>query len=545
MLLVTSSDAASPRPRPNNSWPGLRPPRSHFSMLWQPGQGVRASHTQCMLPATDPRATVLSFYGVGAFDLISRRAMMSAVHRMPDGHTLLPFVLQFYGHHSTHLWEDEEGVVHEIRQGEGGEQGDPLMPALFTVGQHQALEAIQGSLQPSEILMAFLDDVYVTTLPDRVATVEQSVGIQLWDHPRIQVNQGKSQVWNRCGERPLNCEHLFHKADGTPNDVWRGDPGLPSHKQGVTILGTPLGRAEFVEGQLAEKIEEHGILLDRITKVTVLQSAWLLLLFCAASRANYVLRVVHLENSFQFAIHHNARIRQCLENLLHILVTDAPFGSGGLNLRNAERFRTTACWSSWADTLPMIRERHPRVTDHMLVSLSQGRGGLHLEAAHESRDRLGQRPGSHPDDEFPRFSHMGWQSFASTEIEEVFFGTTVWPRLDPTHRALVRSQRGPMASIPFFTPRVSIASRFDPQSFRVLLLRRLWCQLPLCSAICQCASHLIHVVTTGELALTQGSGSPWVPVGKLCCTNLQRGRRQGVGQRSCARRGSPSMAESR
>ena len=24
-----------------------------------------------------------------------------------------------------HLWEDEEGVVHEIPQGEGGEQGDP------------------------------------------------------------------------------------------------------------------------------------------------------------------------------------------------------------------------------------------------------------------------------------------------------------------------------------------------------------------------------------------------------------------------------------
>ena len=36
----------------------------------------------------------------------------------------------------------------------------------------------------------------------------------------------------------------------------------------------------------------------------------------------------------------------------------------------------------------MIRERHPRVADHMLVSLSQGRGGFHLEAAHESRDRL-------------------------------------------------------------------------------------------------------------------------------------------------------------
>ena len=73
-------------------------------------------------------------------------------------------------------------------------------------------------------------------------------------------------------------------------------------------------------------------------------------------------------------------------------------------------------------TLPMIQERHPRVADHVLV-----RGGFHLEASHETRDPLlgagvaapewgdvdrGQRPGSHPDDEFHRFSRMVWQSFA-------------------------------------------------------------------------------------------------------------------------------------
>ena len=85
---------------------------------------------------------------------------------------------------------------------------------------------------------------------------------------------------------------------------------------------------------------------------------------------------------------------------------------------------------------------------------------------------------------------FGSQSFASTKMEEVFFGATVWPRLDPTDRALVRSQRGPMASIPFHTPPVSAASRFDPQCLRVLLLRRLWCQLPLSFATCWCGQPL-------------------------------------------------------
>ena len=49
---------------------------------------------------------------------------------------------------------------------------------------------------------------------------------------------------------------------------------------------------------------------------------------------------------------------------------------------------------------------------------------------------------------------------------------------------------GPMASIPFFTAPVSFATRFDPQCFRVLLLRRLWCPLPLSSATCRCGQPL-------------------------------------------------------
>ena len=64
------------------------------------------------------------------------------------------------------------------------------------------------------------------------------------------------------------------------------------------------------------------------------------------------------------------------------------FVLGGLCLRNAKRLRSTAHWASWADTLLVICARHPDVADHMLVSLSRGVGGFHLEAANECRDRL-------------------------------------------------------------------------------------------------------------------------------------------------------------
>ena len=53
------------------------------------------------------------------------------------------------------------------------------MPALFALGQHQALIAIQESLRPTEKIMAFHDDVHVLTSPERVGPVEECVELEL------------------------------------------------------------------------------------------------------------------------------------------------------------------------------------------------------------------------------------------------------------------------------------------------------------------------------------------------------------------------------
>ena len=53
----------------------------------------------------------------------------------------LPFVRMFYGFPSQYLWDDDDGVTHPIPQGEGGEQGDAMMPLMFLLGQHEALQS--------------------------------------------------------------------------------------------------------------------------------------------------------------------------------------------------------------------------------------------------------------------------------------------------------------------------------------------------------------------------------------------------------------------
>ena len=90
------------------------------------------AHALQGLTEIDPRATVTSSDGISAYDLISRQAMLEGLREMPGGASILPFVSMFYGGPSSYLWEDALGRVHTIVQGEGGEQGDALMPLLFS-----------------------------------------------------------------------------------------------------------------------------------------------------------------------------------------------------------------------------------------------------------------------------------------------------------------------------------------------------------------------------------------------------------------------------
>ena len=74
-------------------------------------------HALQFLTQRDPSATITSTDGIGAFDTISRTAMMSGLAEVDP--SVLPFVRLFYGSKSRYLWEDNEGNCHTIAQGRG------------------------------------------------------------------------------------------------------------------------------------------------------------------------------------------------------------------------------------------------------------------------------------------------------------------------------------------------------------------------------------------------------------------------------------------
>ena len=142
----------------------------------------------------DPENTVLSLDGIGAYDTIRRKAMLQKLRTLPTASAILPFVLLSYGSPSEYFWFDDAGDANLVTQGEGGEQGDPLMPALYSLGQHDALDAVKRQLQPDEELFAFLDDVYVLCTPERARPAFNLLKSELLRHTSVNLHLGKTKV---------------------------------------------------------------------------------------------------------------------------------------------------------------------------------------------------------------------------------------------------------------------------------------------------------------------------------------------------------------
>ena len=413
----------------------------------------------------NPAATVMSIDGISAYDQISRAAMLDGLYSRCGGKAI-PFVRMFYSSPSVYIWEDAEGVEHSILQGEGGEQGDPLMPLLYSLGQHTALEVTQEEHTREECLLAYFDDIYVVSpVPDRVSQVYATLQRNLFSHARIRINGGKTQVWNCSGIRPSGCDVLerIAQADDPEARVWRGagETDLPPGRQGVVVLGTPLGDPAFIQAYLEKKVEEQRTLLARIPLVPDLQSAWLILLHCAAAKANYLLRVVEPQSVAAYARAHDEGIWSCLCALLDIspIQEDSvrscgnlPLVLGGLGLRSAARISVGAYWASWADCLPMVFARHPGVAHCFVEQLDGHPSTPFLSAAAASvrtlRGTMGFDPPTwqslcegarpevlEPDDFEPGLERGGWQHEASSRVERQFREEVLFEQMTPQARA--------------------------------------------------------------------------------------------------------------
>jgi hypothetical protein len=119
------------------------------------------------------------------------------------------------------------GTMNPDRRTEGGEQGDPLMPALFLLGQHPALAQVHSQIREGEHIFAYLDDIYIVSHPDRSRAIFDLAGTALWEHARIRINLGKTRAWNAAGDEPPRMQELSADTDRLARDAAR--PGGARH----------------------------------------------------------------------------------------------------------------------------------------------------------------------------------------------------------------------------------------------------------------------------------------------------------------------------
>ena len=295
----------------------------------------------------DPQATILSVDGVGAYDHVLRFTMLERLMHMPTAQAMLPFVRLSYGTPSRYSWVDADGRQRFVTQAEGGEQGDPLMPLLFSIGIHGALEEVASSIERGEQLCAFLDDIYVLCAHHRVVPLFKQLSESLERVAGIRLHQGKTRVWNAGGIPPEDVLELGR-------DAWQ------SH--GLKVLGTPVGTRAFTSEKLRERVAEERQLWNAIPHVKDLQ---------------YSLPSL----SSDYAQEHDDGIWETVVALLQQVpggqeerqfaraLTTLPMRMGGLGMRSATRCAAAAYWASWADALPMIGQRNPEVAETVVRTM--------------------------------------------------------------------------------------------------------------------------------------------------------------------------------
>ena len=442
----------------------------------------------------DPQLTIWSVDGIGAYDHVSRAAMLTALQATPEANAALPFARLFYSQPSTYLWTDHAGHTHRIHQAEGGEQGDPLMPALFSLALNWALQAFHSSLQPGEHVAAFLDDIYVTAQPARIRQLYNTLAQCLALHTGIRLHAGKTQIWNGAGTEPPNVRDLASTAA-----VWLGDAHLPPHQQGLKVLGLPVGSMEYIQAELRQLQAKQQPLFEARPGIPDFQTSWLLLLYCASPRVHYALRGVRPDLTRHFATEHDNAVHTCLARLLQQPNNELPrpaidtarlaLQQGGLGLRSAHAHTAAAHWASWQDATPVLRQKMPQVFDTIqqqienpelpslqcLQHVTAFLTSLEVDAPPCTQCQPAPPAPTSPHDHADTL--RGWQRHAS-HITDTALKQEHIAHLTAPSQALLESQCGPLAARIFTLFPVSHELVLDSSHFRLLLLRRLRLPLP-------------------------------------------------------------------
>ena len=361
---------------------------------------------------------------------------------------------------------------------------------FYRLAVHIALTAIQDQLRPGEYVVAFLDDIYVVSLPERTRAIFNLVAEKLDEGAGVELHAGKTRVWNRAGDCPPEKEELGP-------DVWNA--------AGIKIQGTPVGTADFEHEICAARLAEEDKLWKAIKWIPAGRSPMPPLF---EDHAAISFRGVCGRARCGDATSHGifvGRVARRRQQEVATQIASLPMRMGGLGIRSASRMAPSSFWASWADALPMLQDRLPSISNQIADVLdgAQAPGCLgELQTTTQVLDRNGfiSRPGwralqggarpPHQHGSEPGEWPHGWQYFASSASEHHFRETVVLAQSCAADQAHLRSHSGAGSSDVLCGCPTGREFKILPTLFRTIVSERLRLPFQLTESSCECGAAL-------------------------------------------------------
>lgn len=165
-----------------------------------------------------------------------------------------------YGRPTKLIVTGADGTIETLDSRQGVRQGDPFGPLFFSLGIRRTLEDLRNHLGPDRLLLGYLDDIYILS-PDDSALEDVKSFFDTRPASSLLLNVRKCTTFG--------LEDI--RADG------------------INILGTAVGSAEFRSRFLSDKIERQVGLLHQLSDLKS-QHALLLLRYCVQQDLRHLQR---------------------------------------------------------------------------------------------------------------------------------------------------------------------------------------------------------------------------------------------------------------
>ena len=477
---------------------------SYFSPIQHgiatPGGAELLTHHIQILLEQNPDWSILKTDVRNAFNSVSRERLLQQIAKdFPD---IYPHVKQLYMESSKLIYVTDKGVE-LLTSSEGVHQGDPLGPALFSATIHPILcEVIKR--HEGVTMLAYLDDIYVVGPVNSLRNI--------LDDLKSSLSTLHLEILDR------KCE-LFCPSGNVCNFP------TPVTSDGTIILGTPVGKPEFVRSQCADIAKGGKELCRELALLNNRQISMLILRHCHVPRLNYLARQVFPRDLELAAVIHDKMTRSSFVDIIgfnHLNDTawkqaTLKLKNGGFGLTQIGQISHAAFVSSWCQSMKELPSRFLCMTDLVdyLTSSKEKSGSIGSEVISSFSDLPPLSKSADNDEDFQTLDDIiaypkKLQHRLCTEINEINVSELIAQAPSDKDAARLRSLQGRGAGDWLDAIPTSDRHALKTNDFSIASYLRLGLALPFTKwvKVCDCGQQLdqqgYHLLTC-----KYGGGPVW------------------------------------